>query len=216
MPAGVRKNQGCFLRTGCLTLGGTAGILFGLILALAAVEFVLTALGAVLIIADPIQTADAAVVLSGGGLGRLEEASKLYGEKYINWVILTETGESSPEFGLYSEIDRIEAVRLGVPPRQIIITEQNVKDTSDEAKAVRDIMEARGFSSVLVITDPFHSLRTRLLFREIFKDSSVNFFIRPVRSHWYRSSTWWTSQAGWEATWNEYVRIFYYLAKKQL
>jgi len=199
-----------------MAVGGTAGFFIILLLGVMLLELSLTALGAMLIIADPLHEADAVVVLSGGGLERLEEAAKLYEEKYVSWVILTETGASSADFGLYSEIDRIEAVRLGVPVGQIIITEQHVNDTADEARVVRKVAQSRGITSLLVVTDPFHSLRTRLIFRERFSDSDIKVYIRPVRGHWYRSTTWWLSRAGWEATMSEYLRLFYYFIKTPL
>jgi uncharacterized SAM-binding protein YcdF (DUF218 family) len=216
MPQQGEKRSGCILKSSCIALGGTASFILSLVIALLIIELTLTALGAMLIIADPIHKADAAVVLSGGGMGRLEEAAKLYEEKYISWIILTETGESSPDFGLYSEIDRIEMVRLGVPPSQIIITEQPVNDTDEEARIVRKLAQSRGIMSLLIVTDPFHSLRTRLIFREEFRGSDIKVDIRPVRGHWYRSSTWWTNRMGWEATINEYLRLFYYFVKAPL
>jgi uncharacterized SAM-binding protein YcdF (DUF218 family) len=208
-----KERPGCLFRSGCLTVGGLMGFIFLVILGLFGLELLLTALGAALIIADPLQKTDAIVVLSGGGLSRLEEAAKLFEEKNSEWVILTETGKSSTEFGLYSELDRIEAIRLGIPPNQIIITEQHVEDTGDEARVVRKLAQSRGFHSLTVVTDPFHSLRTRLIFREGFKDSDIKVYVRPVRDHWYRSTNWWLSRQGWEATLSEYVRLFYYFFK---
>jgi uncharacterized SAM-binding protein YcdF (DUF218 family) len=210
------RRPGCIQRSGCLAVGGTASFFIILVLGVMFLELGLTALGAMLIISDPQHEADAVVVLSGGGLGRLEEAAKLYEEKYASWVILTETGASSADFGLYSEIDKIEVVRLGVPVDQIIVTEQHVNDTGDEARVVRKVAQSRGITSLLVVTDPFHSLRTRLIFRERFSGSDIRVYIRPVRGHWYRSTSWWLSRVGWEATMGEYLRLFYYFIKTPL
>ncbi|NPV84628.1 MAG: YdcF family protein [Anaerolineae bacterium] len=210
------KQRGCLLRPGCLVLSGTAGSILTVFLLLFGIEIMLTILGGILIIADPLRQADAAVVLSGGGLGRLEEAARLYEQKYVDWIILTETGKTSPDFGLFSDIDKFELIRLGIPPDQIIITEQHVDDTRDEARVVKKVAQSRNFHSLLVITDPFHSLRTRIIFRDRFRGSDITVYIRPVQGHWYRSSTWWTSRQGWETTLGEYARLFAYFTESRL
>jgi len=65
-------------------------VIFILLPLLALVIFVV--MGAVLVIADPLEKADAIVVLSGGEEVRLQEAISLYQEEYAETIILTETG----------------------------------------------------------------------------------------------------------------------------
>ncbi|MHC1784087.1 MAG: hypothetical protein AB9891_15260 [Anaerolineaceae bacterium] len=57
------------------------------------------------------------------------------------------------------------------------------------------------------MTDSYHSFRTRLQFRDVFSDTDIKVLVRPVRGSWYRSTTWWLSPQGWEATLLEYFKL---------
>ena len=188
-----------------------------LVLAAFALEFILTAIGGILIIADPLKKADAVVVLSGGSdLSRMQEAARLYKDKYADMFILTETGQELRNFNESASFYfQLQAMDMGVPSGAILITEQHASSTYEEAKAVRKLLEQRQFKSCIVVTDPFHTFRTRLIFREVFQDSGITVRVRPVRGHWYRSTTWWTTAEGRETTIQEYIKIFgYFLGVK--
>jgi uncharacterized SAM-binding protein YcdF (DUF218 family) len=177
------------------------------------VDIVFTGMGRILIVSDSLEKSDAVVVLSGGE-GRLEEAARLYQEKMAEKMILTETGEFSQEYGKISEIKRFDAMlNLGIPAGAIMVTEKTVGNTIDEAHVVRKIIQPMNFNSLIVVTDPSHSLRTRLVFRQEFSDTDIKVAVHPVPGHWYRAATWWMSKAGWEATLGEYLRLAYYFLR---
>ena len=193
-------------------VGSLPVILIATIAGTFVLEFFLTALGGILIVSDPIEKkADAVVVLSGGE-GRLEEAASLYNKKEVNLIILTETGEVLPNFGKYSEIERFDAMlNLGIPKGAIMVTEHSVENTADEAHVVRKLIQVMHLKSLIVVTDPFHTLRARMIFKNEFRDTNISVMVHPISGHWYKSATWWTSRAGWEATFGEYIRILYFL-----
>nr|MBP8858361.1 YdcF family protein [Anaerolineaceae bacterium] len=74
------------------------------------------------------------------------------------------------------------------------------------------IAQKRGFQSLIIVTDPFHTFRTRLIFRSVFRDSGIDLYVRPVRNHWYRSTTWWATSQGRQATLSEYIKIIAYFS----
>lgn len=201
---------------GCLDslinfIGKSLAIGLGLIILALAMETVFWAMGGLLIVADPLEPSDAIVALSGGE-DRINEAARLYEEKYGRVVILTETGEFLPEWNVnYSTLLIAEAVRLGIPSGAIVLTEGAATSTLDEARHVRDLMTNRNMQSCIVVTDPFHTYRTRLIFREVFKDSGLSVAIHPVQGHWYQSRSWWLTGQGRKATFQEYLKLFAYL-----
>lgn len=201
------KRGGCLLRTLILTLGEIGGAVVILIIGIIVGELLLWGIGGALIISDPPAETEAAVVLSGGADDRLEEAFRLYEEKSTKLIILTETGEDVPEYGSYSAIQRFKLLDMGIPAGAIQVTERHVNTTRDEAHVVRRLIEPRGIKSLSVITDPYHSLRTRLVFREEFKDTDIKVYVRAVRGSWYRSSTWWLTPEGRTATLSEYAAL---------
>lgn len=201
-----RPGRKSFLLTGVFLAG----------LLLVTLLILLRLAGAVLVIADPIQPSDAAVVLSGGDNTRIDEAVLLYQEEYMDYIILTETEIPLAEKGAeYSTLMRYITMEKGVPGSQVIITKQQAQSTYEEAKTVLKLLKQRGFDSLIVITDPYHTFRTRLIFREVFKDEGISFSVHPVRNHWYTSSSWWMHKEGWKITFQEYIKLFGYLAGKR-
>jgi uncharacterized SAM-binding protein YcdF (DUF218 family) len=201
---------------GCLDsliniFGKSLAVGLGLIILALAMEVVFWAMGGLLIVADPIQPSDAIVALSGGE-DRINEAARLYEEKYGRVVILTETGEYLPEWNVnYSTLLIAEAVRLGIPSGAIVLTEGSATSTLDEARQVRDLMASRNLQSCIVVTDPFHTFRTRLIFREVFKESGMSVAVQPVQGHWYQSRSWWLTSQGRKATFQEYLKLIAYV-----
>ncbi len=174
-------------------------------------------MGAVLVVADPLKKADAIVILSGGGEQRMSEAVNLFEENYAGTIILTETGAVLKEYNAeYSKELRFMLWNAGVPLSAIWITPRHAASTRDEAKDVRALVNNKNIHDLIVVTDPYHTLRTRLIWNEVFKDSEVNIIVRPVRNSWYRSTTWWLSIDGWKNTVTEYVKLGSYLINRKM
>lgn len=201
-------------RSGCSRIF-TRGIgLLLLILALMGVGYLfLRGAGAFLIVADELLPAKAIVVLSGGNETRMKEALQLYNEDYGDVIILTETGEEIEDFEVLHSLDmRIQLMNNGVPSGNILITSIEVSSTVDEAEAVKDLMSRRQIASAIIVTDPYHTRRTRMVFQDVFQESGIEISVRPVRGSWFNSRTWFLSARGWQFTLLEYLKLIgYYL-----
>lgn len=169
--------------------------------------------GAFLIVANGLEKANAIVILSGGDETRMSEALDLYEEGYADIVILTETGRELENLDVLHSFDmRIQLMNNGVPSGNILITDHIVGSTVDEAVAVKNLLTNRQFNSAIIVTDPYHTKRTSIIFREIFADSPIKLMIRPVASSWYNSRSWFLSRRGWQFTLLEYLKLTgYYL-----
>jgi len=187
--------------------------IFVLATALLLAEGGLTTAGRLLIYNNPLDKvdADAIAILSGGGTPRLEEGARLYQNHLAPAIILTDTGYITPKYGSLSSIEKNQLVDMGVQPRDILITEVHVDSTADEARAIRKLLNTRGFKSVIIVTDTFHSMRTHLIFDDDFKGNDLTVYIHPLEDDWFNAATWWTSIAGWQTTLLEYSKLFAYL-----
>ena len=68
---------------------------------------------------------------------------------------------------------------LGIDYQAVeILQENNGSTTRESLIGVRDIMKARGLHSVLIVTDPYHSLRSRL----IAQDLGLVAYVSPTRT----------------------------------
>jgi uncharacterized SAM-binding protein YcdF (DUF218 family) len=207
-PGGCGK--GCFF-----FIGGIPGLFALLLTIVVGIYIFLWALGAMLIIADPIHPADAIALLSGGGADRMGEAVQLFKDRFADTLILTDPVNGIRDTGDETEsaILRVEDARkMGVPANKIIVTPTHPNSTLGEAQELRAFLEQHSIHSCIVVTDPYHTLRTRMILHKVFQGSSIQVMVRPVRAHWYQSQSWMFSKRGLKATTTEYLKIAAFLA----
>lgn len=168
----------------------------------------LWALGGFLIVGDAVERGDAIVLLSGGGDERLDEAVKVFQSGLADHLLITETG-TIPEGGgpRASDLLQRQAEAAGIPGDSVWTTLGKSTNTRDEASAVREFCKQNDLKSIIVVTDPYHTRRTQLVFRSAFAGSDIHVMVRPVRDHWYQSSTWFFSLRGWRVTITEYLKL---------
>ena len=124
--------------------------------------------------------------------------------KYAGTIVLTETGSKVTGFDtLYSFEQRLALMDAGIPPTAILVTAKHVGSTRDEARAVFNLLGNDNTHDIIVVTDSYHTFRTRLLWREVFRESGISVIVRPARGGWYKSTTWWLSPLdGRQLFWN--------------
>ncbi len=188
-------------------LGLSLGVLAAVILIPICLIAGLVGMGGYLIVSDGAADSDAVVVLSGGGADRLDQAAGLIAQGHARYLILTDTDEVADSGRRMTDYLFSEATRRGISVPQIDITDHTVTSTREEAAAVRALMEERGWTTCIVVTDPFHSRRTRYLFRRAFRGSGLEARVVPVAGHWYRSRSWFLSGEGWRVTLEEYAKL---------
>lgn len=193
MKATQKRSTGKGCRS--LTLGGcSCGVLsLGAILLLPIVIYLsLIAIGATLIVADPVERVDAVVVLSGGDGNRLALAIEMHTNGIAPNLVITDTTS-----GNNNRLVR-EAVRGGFQRESVFVTDLQVDSTYEEALAVRDLALNRKWGKLMVVTDPYHTFRTRLIFNRELRNTGLDVLVRPVSGHWFTSRTWFTQAEGWQ------------------
>jgi uncharacterized SAM-binding protein YcdF (DUF218 family) len=94
---------------------------------------------------------------------RLDHALDLWGRHLSSLLILT-GGTGSGDTTSEAAVGRTYARKHGVPD-SAIVEENEGRTTSESMRAVAGILEARGLQSALLVSDPFHMLRLRILAR---------------------------------------------------
>ena len=187
---------------------GCLGLIAALLIAALLVWLGLVSMGALLVIADPLVKTDGVAILSGGGIERYEEGARIYKEKLAQYYILTETGQTVTIYGgSYTKELKQQVMDLGIPEGAIMVTEQHANSTLEEAGALKKLLRGANFKTCTIVTDPYHTFRTRLIFQRVFKNSGITIYVRPVRGHWYHSDTWFLSFPGIQATLSEYFKL---------
>jgi uncharacterized SAM-binding protein YcdF (DUF218 family) len=154
-----------------------------------------------LVAQDPLQKAQAIVVLSGGMPLRSMEAARLYQEGYAPEVWLThstEPGETLRAMGIlyFGEefYDRQILLHEGVPAGAIHDLTSPIENTADEILAISAALRQEKDGAVIIVTTKAHTRRVHLLWRKI-SGNQGRAIVRGARDddfdpgHWWRSSS---------------------------
>lgn len=173
----------------------------------------LPGIGRFLVVSDPLDTADALVILAGDENERIAYGARLFRQGYAEWFVLTDMrldGSKTP--GSYSAIVKRKAIRQGVPEEQILIADRVVATTYEEAMGIRSLTALHGFRSLIVVTSPYHARRARWILNEVFDGSGVTLNVHPVNNHSFHPDVWWQSAENRRFTATEYLKMMAHLA----
>jgi len=94
---------------------------------------------------------------------RLDHALDLWNHHLASLLIVT-GGTGAGDTTSEADVGRSYAKRRGVPDSAILV-ENAGRTTSESMRAVAGMLEVRGLQSALLVSDPFHMLRLRILAR---------------------------------------------------
>ncbi len=110
---------------------------------------------------------------------RLDHALTLLQEGASPLVITTGGNQPGDRFTEAEASANYLIKGLGIDYQAVeILQENNGSTTRESLIGVRDIMQSRGLHSVLIVTDPYHSLRSRL----IAQDLGLVAYVSPTRT----------------------------------
>jgi uncharacterized SAM-binding protein YcdF (DUF218 family) len=178
---------------------------------------ILAGLANLWIINDPPQKADAIILLGGGLETRPFAAAKLYRDGFAPRILVTHA-RSSPtdDLGLTTSehsVARQVLLKEGVPDSAIEEIGQDVRNTHDEAVAVRDWASSNRAARLILPTDIFHTRRVRWVFHKQLKSIGVQVMVEAVPVREYQQSDWWRHEQGVVAFQNEVLKFAYYWVK---
>jgi uncharacterized SAM-binding protein YcdF (DUF218 family) len=185
-------------RVDVVRLSGAATLLFFLALAI-----FLPFAGRFLVDEDPLQQADAIVVLAGARVHRWLEGVELYREKWASHIILSpgpmddiepQLRQRGIRLPLEGELARDAMIQLGVPADAILLLGGGMDNTAHEANTVRGAVVSRGWRRLIVVTSKFHTRRTGLAFRREFAGTPVEIIVRASRHDRSDPARWWRSR----------------------
>jgi uncharacterized SAM-binding protein YcdF (DUF218 family) len=160
--------------------------------------------GRYLIIDDPLQPADAIVLLAGAHAERWLEAVDLYREGIAPHILMSpgivepaevRVREMGIRFPSQAELARDAMTQMGVPASAITVLPGSVDNTADEAARARPVVSERGWTSLVVVTSKYHTRRTRFSFQREFRGTPVRVQVRGSRYDNRTPARWWTSRS---------------------
>ena len=156
----------------------------------------LSRLGRALVVADPLEKADAAVVWAGRPMSQdqqLHTAARLYREGWVRKLVLS--GPRGPYGNYETDFSLPLAVSLGVPKADILAVPNTTRFIDHEAELLVAVLAGRGFRTVYVVTANYQSRRARRLFGRA-AGGRLRVLVYPATNDWFNPDTWWQSREG--------------------
>lgn len=166
------------------------------------------------ILDEPLEKADAAIVLGGNLETRPLYASEAYRRGLVPLVLVTDvrTGPAVEMKIVPSETDTAVNIlqKSGVPAAVIQRIGHGVGSTRDEAVAAREWLGQHPAKRLIVATDPFHTRRVRYIFEHELKGLPVELSVTSIPPTRYDPLQWWKSEEATLAFQNEVLKLVYY------
>ena len=150
-----------------------------------------------LLVEDPLDKAQAIVVLSGRIPMRAKEAARLYNAGYAPQVWLTRAKEPAASLqemhiayiGEEFFNSRV-LVHEGVPSNAIRVIEPPVDNTADEVRAIAAELERGNGTAVILVTTKAHTRRVRTLWRGL-SSGRGRAIVRAASTDTFAPDHWW-------------------------
>lgn len=164
----------------------------------------LSRLGRTLVVADPLEKADAALVLAGDGSYRVRAAAHLYRQGWVRKVVLS--GPQGP-FGVYeTEFSVPVAVSQGIPRSDILPLPNTTRFLDQEAELLVKVAEGQAMRSLYVVTTSYETRRARRVFQRI-AGGRLRVLAYPASDDAFNLDRWWQSRQGRKAVLMEWLGL---------
>ena len=107
---------------------------------------------------------------------------------------------------------RNQAIQMGVPPEAILV-ESEALHTRENAEHVLSILEKHCMHRVILVTSPFHQLRTYLTFAKVFQPRDIQIINHYADTGEWHPATWFLSAEHRKLVKSEIERIQKYREK---
>ena len=168
---------------------------------------------------DPLQHADAIVVLAATIVARPLEAADLYQRGYAPIIVIT---REEPEPGVKEVQQRGIAVpakadithdvflKLGIPESAIIIPDRIHDNTAQEAQTFRALATQHGWHRIIVVTSVYHTRRAGFAVRRELKGTGIDVEVHATRYEPMHPDRWWTSREDFRWVLDEGAKLVAY------
>lgn len=161
--------------------------------------------------------ADAIICLSGDRETRTPQSLRLWKEKFAPNLYVTQEKPKNKEFnGLelsHLEFARAVTQRMNLDAKWQVLPSQSGGATStfDEAEDALNLAQKEGWQRIIIVTDEFHTRRSLLAFKKVFKASGIAVQVAGAPNEVFAVDDWWQSDRGILAYFGETIKYPIYL-----
>jgi len=167
-----------------------------------------------LVTEDPLAPSDLIVVLSGSVPDRPRHAAELY-QKGLAPRLLCASSMVPAYFRVvgppmtHAELSAAVLLKMKIPEKDILVLNRGTS-TYEEMVIVRDLMLARKWKRVILVSSPYHLRRIRLTWNHLAGNTSLEAIVRSTPYARFHPDTWWRYEADLLSVQNEYAKMAYY------
>ena len=165
--------------------------------------FALSRAGSSLSVSDPLQRADAIVVINGRVPYRAMKGADLYKQRLAPEVWLTMGNRNAAEvemekLDVHPTLEHVysQAVleKLGVPATAIRIVPGRNNNTATEMKTIAGFARQQHVKRLILVTSSYHSRRVRSLWHQL-TDNNPPAIVQYTDDEPFNAARWWTDTA---------------------
>lgn len=179
-------------------------------------SFVLDKAGRYIYEKDELKPADVIVVLAGEEEERVAYGVKLFKEGWARKDRIIMTGGPVVGKHTYAGLMKEQAEELGVPGKYILLADKS-KSTEEDAKYTGDILKKNGYTSIILVTSPYHSRRASIIFKEMLP--GVRIINAPSDKSWLGFAEWWKRPRDRDrvlSEWSKFIKLWIFGVQKSL
>ena len=119
------------------------------------------------------------------------------------------------DIGLGAEYMREQAIHMGIS-QQAVLVEQQSLHTRENAEYVLALLKKCDMHSIILVTSPFHQLRTYLTFAKVFQQDNIKILNYYAETNEWHPASWFLSTKNRKLVKSEVERIKTYREKGDL
>lgn len=170
--------------------------------------------------AAPVQ-ANVIVALGGDYDHRTTQAAQLYRAGYAPFVMLTavevappQARTDHPETHPETHPDwRVNVLSGAGVPAENLVLDSTATTSFEEATATLALMQARGWLTALVVSEPPHMRRLDWVWGKVFAGSGKRYILVATEPPWWDADRWWLNHDSRQFVLNELSKLAYYFIK---
>ncbi len=170
---------------------------------------------------DPLQPADALLILTGSKGDRALHAADLFHKQYAPLILIVNDHEPGKEYlsgrGVYlpnaAEITCDLLVQLQVPDSLIILLPGAARSTLDEANATANWLQTQPqIETLILISSEAHTKRAYKIFKNRFRKNKCNttLLMAPSPYTGFQAKGWYTHRESAKDVFNEYAKLIWF------
>ncbi len=154
---------------------------------------------------DELKPADVIVVLAGEEKESVEYGAYLFREDWAKKDRMIMAGGPLVWKHSWASLMKEHAEYLGIPGRNILLEDKS-RNTEEDAKYTKEILQKYKYKSLILVTAPYHSKRAFTIFQKVM-GKDIKIISAPVENSWFNFKDWWKRRRDRSMVLSEYAKF---------